>query len=931
MSTGAADGIRVLHVDDDPDVADLTATYLERDDERITVETASDASEGVERLTAEEFDCVVSDYDMPGRTGIEFLETVRADHPELPFILFTGKGSEAVASEAISAGVTDYLQKETGTNQYTVLANRITNAVEHRRTREQVERGERRLREIVDALQDLLYVVDEDGTYLLVNESLASFHDATVSEIEDATVDEVLGERLAAQFREDLAAVIETDSPKYLPTVEIPTEEGERHVFEPRMFPFDFAATDKDAVLGVSFDVTEREARKRERDRTNALLSTLFDTLPVGVLAEDASREVLAANQQLIDLFGLPETPEEIVGEDCVSLAEGVSDLFDEPDRFVERIDELVAERNPVRDEHFALDDGRTFTRSHEPIELTDGEGHLWVYRDVTGQEQREEKLNRLQAHTRALMNSETRDETARIAARAAEEVFDAPLSTVHLLNDVGDRLEPAAVSDSVRDVFDELPVYPRAAPDGSRASLVWEVYESGQSLSIDDVAKSDLVAESTPAQSVVLHPMDDHGVFVLSSDEREAVSETDEALVEILANTLTSALDRVERTRQRRQRQRSLERLQDASLDLMQARDEQAIADLVVTAAEDILGFPLVSVRSYDPEANGLVPLALSEQVGAVLGDRPTFTPGMDSLTLEAFDAGESRVVDDFARTGKGVDEDAPIRSLIVFPLGEFGTLTAASAEPATFDETDVFLGQILASAANAAFERAENETERRRQRAALEEKNERLEEFTRVVSHDLRNPLTVLRAGLELAEESGEPEHFERAYRALDRMERMIEDLLTLSKQGETIAEPQAVDLANVATACAESVGAGDGQLSVEADRPVLADPDRLRQLVENLLRNALEHGGPDVSITVGDLSDGFYVADDGPGVPADVRDQVFDSGFSTATENTGFGLAIVDRIAEAHGWSVGVGEREGGGARFEISGVDRPPSDR
>jgi CheY-like chemotaxis protein len=79
--------IRVLHVDDEPDFADLAATFLEREDERFEVETATSASEGLDRLAADGFDCVVSDYDMPGRNGIEFLEAVREEHEDLPFIL----------------------------------------------------------------------------------------------------------------------------------------------------------------------------------------------------------------------------------------------------------------------------------------------------------------------------------------------------------------------------------------------------------------------------------------------------------------------------------------------------------------------------------------------------------------------------------------------------------------------------------------------------------------------------------------------------------------------------------------------------------------------------------------------------------------------------------------------------------------------------
>lgn len=130
--------IRVLHVDDEPSLADMAATFLEREDDRITVHTGTNPADGLKQVADNEFDCIVSDYDMPGRTGIEFLEAVRENYSELPFILYTGKGSEEVASDAISAGVTDYLQKESGTGQYTVLANRISNAVEQYRSRKAV-------------------------------------------------------------------------------------------------------------------------------------------------------------------------------------------------------------------------------------------------------------------------------------------------------------------------------------------------------------------------------------------------------------------------------------------------------------------------------------------------------------------------------------------------------------------------------------------------------------------------------------------------------------------------------------------------------------------------------------------------------------------------------------------------------------------------
>ena len=78
--------------------------------------------------------------------------------------------------------------------------------------------------------------------------------------------------------------------------------------------------------------------------------------------------------------------------------------------------------------------------------------------------------------------------------------------------------------------------------------------------------------------------------------------------------------------------------------------------------------------------------------------------------------------------------------------------------------------------------------------------------------------------------------------------------------------------------------------------------------------------------MTITVGDLETGFYLEDDGPGISADKRDDVLEVGYSTKRDNTGFGLAIVAKIVEAHGWELTVTDSDAGGARFEITGVER-----
>jgi signal transduction histidine kinase len=166
---------------------------------------------------------------------------------------------------------------------------------------------------------------------------------------------------------------------------------------------------------------------------------------------------------------------------------------------------------------------------------------------------------------------------------------------------------------------------------------------------------------------------------------------------------------------------------------------------------------------------------------------------------------------------------------------------------------------------------------------------------------------------------------------------MRRLIDDMLRLAREGRVVDNAEPVSLADVAEAAALTVGlTEDGTLRVKDGLPVvLADEERLSALFENLFRNAIEHAGPDPTVTVGPLdgngsASGFYVADDGPGIPANQRVKVFESGYTTDRSGTGFGLSIVKRIASAHNWTISVRDAADGGARFEFRGVDGDPTD-
>jgi PAS domain S-box-containing protein len=214
---------------------------------------------------------------------------------------------------------------------------------------------------------------------------------------------------------------------------------------------------------------------------------------------------------------------------------------------------------------------------------------------------------------------------------------------------------------------------------------------------------------------------------------------------------------------------------------------------------------------------------------------------------------------------------------------------------------------------------------TERKERERALERKNERLDEFASIVSHDLRNPLRVVEGSIELYHETGDENHYERSLDGIERMRRLIDDLLVLARYGDSVVDPEPVDLSDVAADAWGMVASSRAELTVHDELTLEADPGQLCRLLENLFENAIEHGGPAVSVTVGTTPSGFYIADDGPGISDEKQDDVFEAGYSTAENGTGYGLRIVERVAEAHGWDVSVTDSAEGGARFEVTGVE------
>lgn len=583
--------IRVLHVDDDPSITKLTADFLKREDDRLSIETATSASKGCEIIADRPPDCVVSDFEMPDMDGIEFLQKTRREFPDLPFILFTGKGSETVASDAIAADVTDYVQKGSGTERYKLLANRIINAVEARRRTERAYRQKQ--------LIDLTERADSIGSFELHTESGELFLSDGICELIDVptqadfTLDDAI-EMFHPNDRKDIRETIDSavqSGERVQDSFRLDRSDGKQRVIG---FTIEPAANNKKEkiVYGAVRDITDRRERRKEIEEYGTIINALSD--PVYVI-----------------------------------------------------------------------------------------------------------------------------DETGRFTY--------------------------------VNDEFAELVGYEREAIIGN-----------------------------TP--SVIKHK------------------------------------DAVERA-------------------------EQELGRLLSSDGPETVTFEVT----------------IQPRVG-------------DPITCEDH--------------------------MGVLPYGD-----------------DTFNGSVGV---------LRDITEYNEYEQKLELKNKRLEEFSRVVSHDLRNPLSVAEGHLELVQTADEDEHLKTAINAIERSQALIDDLLALAQQGEQVSETETVDIINVAQNSWQTVKTPQATLNICNPPSIRADRSRLQQLLENLYRNSIDHGGKDVTVSVGPTDGGFYIADTGVGIPEAERKKIFEAGYSTDPNGTGFGLRIVEQIAEAHDWMVTVSESEQGGARFEFTGV-------
>ncbi|RMB18075.1 PAS domain S-box protein [Haloplanus aerogenes] len=982
----AEEPISVLHVDDEPDFAETAADFFEQRQARIDITAVGSATEGLEYLSEADVDCIVSDYRMAGMDGLEFLEAVREEYPDLPYILLTGKGNEDVASAAISKGVTEYLQKKPGADQFSVLANRIENVVDQTRAERRLEESQRRFQTLLDNVPGIVYRGHNDRGWPMrfLSDDCVELTGYEPSALVDGDVSygrDIIHEDDRDRVWEVVQDALSSHDPFRI-EYRIRTADGtEKWVREQGQGVFEDG--DVVALEGFITDVTARKQSQRQREFQSSLLEAKMEATIDGLLVIDEDRTVASYNDQFVEMWEVPDEVIETKSDEAL-LDWAVDNKLAEPEDFLTLVEDLYDHPDRTSRDEVRLTDGRVFDRYSAPVVGDDGTnyGRLWVFRDITERTEYERELERQE-----FLFSRVQ-EIASIGIweydpQSGELIWSDGIRRIH---GVDDDYEPT--------LAEGIDFYHPDDRDEIEATVTRAIEE----------------CEGFNRELRIVRPDGD----VRNVRTWGEVSTDEHGATEVIRGVFQDITDRKERE----------EQLQTYEYVFESALSALAIAGLdgelrSVNAAfcemwgyEDCEDLLSQSVTDFwtEPEAAANVVDAIRETgrweggLQGVREDGTTFDTYCSASTVTDDDGDPIALMSSFVdvternrHEQKLAEEREKYATLVeqshdgiaIIQDGAFVFVNSRLSDIVGYEESDLLgmpiidlitpksrelvqkrheqrldpgaddppsqytltfetadgrerVGEVSAAViqyegAPAVLTSVRDVTERQQYEDELERVNEELEVLNRVVRHDIRNDMTVILGWAEMLGEHVDDDGKERLETILTGGKHVVElteiarDYVeTLTGDGAVDVKPVQLDpmLRNEIMLRREAYP--DADIVVEEPIPdvgVQAN-EMLSSVFRNLLNNAVQHNDKDrpvVEVTIRERADEVEVtvADNGPGVPESQRETIFGKGeMGLDSGGTGIGLYLVHTLVKQYGGDVRVEDNDPEGAAFTVT---------
>jgi len=576
-----------------------------------TVETAPEALDTVQQSSV---DCVVTGETLDDGSGIRLVRQLRDSAPDLPVILGATDGSEAIASEAIQAGVSDYVPlTEADAPRIDELVDRTGEALRSARQRITQRERARQFDAVFHDTQTATWVLDPDGSLARVNQ--------TGRAMIDEAVDGVIGDPFwtlpwwsqSEATERDIRQLVEAarDGQFGNAVVHRPSTATDR-VIELSVRPVENDFGDVTSIVIEGIDITDQVTLDRDLRQSEELhrvtLSNMTDT--VLMTNEDGEYTYVCPNVHFI--FGY--TDDEIREQETIDTLLG-EDLFDRAE---------LAEKGVLKNIECTVTDKagheHTLLVNVREVAIQDGT-LLYSCRDITKRKQREEALATLQETARKFLYTETNQEIAQHIVDDVLSVFDVSASAIYLHDVEANELQPVAQSQAMTEHHGPLPAV-RTNDD----TLPSHSFVNDETIVFDDVHTSDrLENRATDLRSVMFIPLGNHGVFVTGSTAVGVFDDVTQELTDLLAATAEAALDRVVRESQLREQDRELQRqneqltalnhinntIREIDQTIVSAETQEEINHTVCERLTDTDRFKFAWIGSVDPGGTTVEPRA--------------------------------------------------------------------------------------------------------------------------------------------------------------------------------------------------------------------------------------------------------------------------------------------------------------------------------